>query len=312
MQALCAACQSKMPVMQDSGTDRCSGEEPVNAGVLKERLDGLISHYDSRFIDTDPVALLHRFQDPRDCEVAGLAISSLAYGSASQIIRSAEAMLSITGPSPSSFAENLTIDEAEHVFQSFKHRWTDGSDMVRLWLALGDILRCHGSLGAFAESLDNPTEDTIENLMNRFSAAFTLNQPGFKSSDRKRKPPSYLIPAPSSGSACKRLALFFRWMVRGPDGIDLGLWRFISPARLVIPLDRHIARMGRRLGLTRQNGDNWKTALDITAALRSLDPRDPLRYDFALVRPGITGACPPQGNGCGGCMLEGMCKTENG
>jgi len=283
------------------------GETVVADTVLKERLDMLMAQYDVRYIDTDPVTLVHRFSDPRDCETAGLAISALAYGAAGQIIKSSEAMLSITGPSPSSFAENLTAARAERVFRTFKHRWTDGHDMARLWLAMGDILRRHGSLGAFAATLDTPVEDTIETVMNRFSAAFAEHRANLKPGVKRGKSPSYLIPAPSSGSACKRLALFFRWMVRGPDGIDLGLWRFISPARLVIPLDRHIARMGRRLGLTCRKGDDWKTALDITATLRRMEPIDPLRYDFALVRPGITGLCPPKGSGCRECLLEGLC-----
>jgi endonuclease III len=97
-------------------------------------------------------------------------------------------------------------------------------------------------------------------------------------------------------------------MARGPDGIDFGLWKFISPARLVIPVDRHIARMAALLGLTARRSPDWKMALDITRALRALDPEDPVRYDFALVRPGITGECPPSSrDGCRGCILGEVC-----
>jgi uncharacterized protein (TIGR02757 family) len=103
--------------------------------------------------------------------------------------------------------------------------------------------------------------------------------------------------------------MYFRWMVRGPDGVDFGLWRFISPSRLVVPVDRHMARMAALLGLTDRRAGDWRTALDITRALRELDPDDPLRYDFALVRPGILRSCTSSSTGDrGSCALGGVCR----
>ena len=164
------------------------------------------------------------------------------------------------------------------------------------------------SLGALVRNLDNPEEKTIEGLLTRISEWITAEYSGEFHGNSNRKNISYLIPSPSNGSACKRLTMFFRWMVRGPDDIDFGLWRFIDPSRLVIPVDSHIARMSRMLGLSARRSPDWKMALEITESLRLLDPDDPLRYDFALVRPGIVGACTKAINGdCPECSLNGVC-----
>ncbi|MFC1485460.1 TIGR02757 family protein [Candidatus Latescibacterota bacterium] len=277
--------------------------------ALKSGLDRLATLFDKSYRETDPVAVIHRFSDPSDREVAGLVVSALSYGAAAQIRRSADDMFARIDRSPAVFARNLTERRAEAAFHGFKHRWTDGRTMARLWCAIGDILNKQGSLGAFVLSIDNPRDDTIEGTMIRFAERINHVSGSSSSTFTGMEGKTILIPSPAAGSACKRLAMYFRWMVRGPDGVDFGLWDFISPARLVIPLDRHIARMSRRLGLTARRSDDWKTALDITRSLRRLDPRDPLRYDFALVRPGILGICPPRGNGrCGCCPLNEVCR----
>ncbi|HZN92334.1 MAG TPA: DUF2400 family protein [Myxococcales bacterium] len=119
-----------------------------------------------------------------------------------------------------------------------------------------------------------------------------------------------MLPAVGGGAA-KRLNLYLRWMVRGPDEVDFGIWTRVSPARLVIPLDTHIHRMARHLGLTRRKTAGWKTAEEITAALRRIDPADPVKYDFALCHFGMSGACPlkPARAVCEGCALLPACRT---
>jgi uncharacterized protein (TIGR02757 family) len=118
----------------------------------------------------------------------------------------------------------------------------------------------------------------------------------------------HLLPDPAGGSCAKRWMLFLRWMARPDDGTDLGLWPALPPAALIVPLDRHIGRFARRFGWTRRRADDRRTAEEITAALRRLDPVDPLRYDFALCHLGIDGRCPGPGAGrCAGCPLEGLC-----
>ena len=257
---------------------------------LKSCLDLLVDEYDHRYLTSDPVSLVHEYTSPNDREVAGFVVSALAYGAASQIQRSARAALLVMGQSPATYVRDLGCDEALLAFSSFRHRWTDGDDMAFLAWVAGKMLREFGSIGGCAASLNDGEESTVEGLMIRFSGWISGHRDGVFASVSARGH-GYLVPSPINGSACKRLALFFRWMGRGPDGIDFGLWRWLDPKRLIIPVDRHIARMAARLGLTVRTTPDWRMAQDITASLRRLDPDDPLRYDFALVRPGITGGC---------------------
>ncbi len=217
-------------------------------------------------------------------------------------------MLARIEGSPAQCAANLSLKECLLVFRGFKHRWTDGEDMGRLWHACGELISRHGSLGAFVQSIDDGRDNTIERTMVSFAGEFNRIAGSAKPFGLRGKKQAPLLPSPADGSACKRLALYFRWMVRGTDGIDLGVWNFISPSRLIIPLDRHISRMGRNLRLTTRHTNDWKTALEITRALRHLDPEDPLRYDFALVRPGILGMCPTR---CSSCPLGAVCRELN-
>jgi uncharacterized protein (TIGR02757 family) len=120
----------------------------------------------------------------------------------------------------------------------------------------------------------------------------------------------FLLPLPSRGSACKRLNLFLRWMVRPDDGIDFGIWKKISPSQLIIPLDTHVARIARRIGLTRRTSADWKTALEVTHALRQLDSADPVKYDFAICKLGMLGICPARHDPakCAACSLNPFCR----
>ena len=276
--------------------------------VLKRCLEVLASDYDSRFRDTDPVGIVHRFDSPCDIEIAGFIVSALAFGSARQIRRSAGDVLTRIENEPTWFARDLTPEKALETFRDFKHRWTVGSDIAFLFCVLGRALDEEGSLGALVQKLDNPREKTIEGLMVRLSEWMCSRYSEEFSRHSRRSTISYFVPSPAQGSACKRLAMFFRWMVRGPDGIDFGLWTFINPARLVIPLDSHVARMAELLGLCSRRTPDWKMALEITETLRRLDPEDPVKYDFALVRPGILGTCTSTARGdCCSCILSDVC-----
>lgn len=281
---------------------------PARIARLKSCLDRLAEDYGPSFLDSDPVGIVHGYTGDTDREVAALVASSLAYGGASQIRASVRAALEPAGDSPARFAWSLTPETAVGIFRTFKHRWTGGGDLAFLLWTAGRIIDVYGSIGALVSSLDDPAEATIEGVMTRFSEHLLSRYDKQFSEGGARNGISYLVPSPAGGSACKRLAMFFRWMVRGPDGVDFGLWRFIDPARLVVPVDRHIARMGALLGMTARRSADWRMALDITACLRRLDPRDPVRYDFALVRPGILGQCTSGGRGdCSSCNLRTVC-----
>jgi uncharacterized protein (TIGR02757 family) len=273
---------------------------------LKECLDRLATEYGSAFLDTDPVSLLHTYGDPGDAEVVGLVTACLAYGGAAQIIGSARDALERLGPAPARTVGGMDHDTARRLFRGFRHRWTTGEEMAALVTGIGCVIARHGSLGELVREIDGPDDPDITGLLTRFTGRIRSYMPAPARS--RRGGSGYLLPSPAGGSACKRTALYFRWMVRGPDGIDLGLWRWISPARLVIPLDRHIAHMARRLDLTTRRTPDWRMATAITDMLRRLDPDDPLRYDFALVRPGITGVCAADGSGCAECAVASICR----
>ena len=276
--------------------------------TLKSCLDSLAAGYDERFLDSDPVAIVHRYSSPSDIEVAGFIVSSLAYGNAAQIRKSAEEIFARIEIAPSSFARDLTPQRVIETFRGFKHRWTTGSDVALLFCIIGRALDEEGSLGALVQKLDNPGERTIEGLLVRLSGWMRARLDDAFANRVKRTTLSYFVPSPAQGSACKRLAMFFRWMVRGPDRVDFGLWKFIDPARLVVPLDSHIARMAKLLGLSSRHTPDWKMALQITDTLRRLDPEDPIRYDFALVRPGILRECTATKRGdCSSCVLCDVC-----
>lgn len=281
----------------------------MDRSLLKQSLDRLADEYGSGYLDTDPVGIVHRYADPGDIEVAGLVASALGYGGAAQIRRSAADALDRAGTSPAWFAANSETVEAIARFRGFRHRWTIGTDIALLFLAAGEMIRGYGSIGALVQTLDDPAEETVEGTIGRFAEWIRARCAEQAAKAGCPVPGRSLVPSPRDGSACKRPAMYFRWMVRGPDGTDFGLWRFISPARLVIPVDRHMARMAVLLGLSARKSADWRMALDITRALRALDPDDPLRYDFALVRPGIIRACTAAAAGeCGSCALGGVCR----
>jgi uncharacterized protein (TIGR02757 family) len=284
-----------------------------NPALLKKNLDRLVTDYGPRHLDTDPLGVVHEYTVPEDIEVTGFVVSALGYGGTRQIRQSAHAVLARTGGAPARFAAETTPEELLERFRGLKHRWSDAGDIAFLFRVAGEMIRRYGSIGELVRSLDNRTDETIEGVMTRFAHWIGERYTEFFPRNEPRTHISSPMPSPGSGSACKRPAMYFRWMTRGPDGIDFGLWNFISPARLVIPVDTHIARMARRLGLTSRKSADWKMALDITRALRSLNPDDPVRYDFALVRPGILGHCPPSGAGkCRECTLKNICREAVG
>jgi uncharacterized protein (TIGR02757 family) len=291
--------------------DSLPQHESTHIAALKICLDRLLDNYGTDYLDTDPLGIVHRYKNPADIEIAGFIASALAFGGAPQIRKSVEKALMPAGDSPTDFAANLSQENAEKFFRGFYHRWTKEAEIAGLFLALGNIVREYGSIGSFVKTLYNPEDETISFTMAGLSGKIlgsVSEMPAIKESKVKNGGISYLVPSPVSGSACKRLAMYFRWMVRGPDGLDFGLWKFIPSSKLVIPLDRHIARMGQILGLTGRKSTDWKMAVEITDTLRLLDPEDPVKYDFALVRPGITGKCRDANHGeCSGCELKDVC-----
>ncbi len=245
-------------------------------GATPEQLEQLYRTYNRReFVTPDPVEFLYRYENPADREIVGLIASSLAYGRVGQIKKSVEAVLEPMGMSPARFVRDASPGSLNSTFLRFRHRFTTGEEMVGMLLGARNVLRRYGSLNTlFVRSFG---EGEIMPALCRFTEELSAGYGSRRSS---------LLPAPARGSACKRLHLFLRWMVRR-DGIDPGGWDTIPPSALVVPLDTHMHRVCLGLGLTRRRQGDIKTVLEITDAFREMVPHDPVRYDFILTRPGI-------------------------
>ena len=255
---------------------------------LRSRMDALYQHYDHRFVDPDPLEFVRRQTTDADREVVGLIASSLAYGNVKQIKRSIARVVDLLGDRPAETVDRLQPADARRLLGRFKHRFNDARDVACLLYFIRQIRAGAGSVEAFfARGEAGPVD--MESALASFSArVLALDHGGLYG--RRRLPASagvrFFFPSPRDGSACKRLNLYLRWMVRR-DGVDLGVWRGVDPASLVIPLDAHIYTIARRVGLTRYRSPGWPMAVDITRRLRRLDPRDPVKYDFAFHRMGL-------------------------
>lgn len=246
--------------------------------IPRERLDELYALCNRRnLVHPDPLEFLYDYHELRDRELAGLVASSLAYGRVTQILKSVASVLRRLGPSPFLFIVNTTPKELFTLFADFKHRFTTGEELA--WMLWG--ARCaieeHGSLhDCFVSGLGND-DPTILPALATFVKALGSNLPDCRNS---------LLPSPAGGSACKRLNLFLRWMVR-QDDVDPGGWDKVPPSKLIIPLDTHMHRIGLRMNMTGRRQGNMRTAMEITRAFGQISPGDPTRYDFSLTRLGI-------------------------
>lgn len=266
---------------------------------VKDRLDTLYASFNCVDSATDPIHIVRRFADPADREVVGFCASALAFGRVASVLQSVERLLVLLGPSPARFVRDFEPRLKRAAFSGFVHRWTRGDNLVALIIAMQQMLR-RGSIEAyFLDGYDEGAPDVsaaLESFSNRARAI-----------DQKA---AYFFSRPSSGAACKRLNLFLRWMVR-KDAVDFGLWTKVAPAKLVIPLDTHVIRVGRCLRLTRYTSPGWKMAADITESLRQIDPVDPVKYDFSLCHLGMADQCGfnrEQGDSL--CPLGGVCRPH--
>jgi uncharacterized protein (TIGR02757 family) len=188
------------------------------------------------------------------------------------------------------------------------HRWTTGADLTALMLVLQRMLQTGSIEAFFLEGYDAGSPDLSAALESFSTRAMETDlRPAY--GNRKPRPGvGYFFSRPSCGGACKRLNLFLRWMVR-EDSVDFGIWKNVSPSKLVVPLDTHVIRVGRCLGLTRYTSPGWKMAADITASLRNLDPHDPVKYDFSLCHLGMANQCGfNRAQRDSACPLRGVCR----
>lgn len=269
---------------------------------IASALEALVGRFDGRFLDTDPLGIVRRFPDPSDREVAGLLAAGLAYGRVASIRASLERLFAMLGTRPSRFVDALEPRRDARRLERFVHRFHTGRDVAVL---LGLVRRARetaGSLEAFFTGADpEPGSETIGPALDRFGTRlFALGD--VAPADRVR----FFLPLPARGSVCKRSCLFLRWMVRPEDGVDCGVWKSVSPSRLVLPLDTHLIRVVRALGWTRRTSPGWAMALEATSRLRRIDPDDPVRFDFALSRLGILGLLKAKEGRLDRRLLEGV------
>ncbi|MHC4200561.1 MAG: TIGR02757 family protein [Planctomycetota bacterium] len=246
--------------------------------VDTQALERLYAHYNRReFVHPDPLEFLYRYDDVRDREVAGVVASSLAYGRVGQILKSVAKVLDRMTGRPAEFLERASATQLRRTFAGFTHRFTSGEDVARLLCGMKRVMKRHGSLEACFAAGMNDTDETVLPALAAFVDALANGANGR---------PGSLLPDPAKGSACKRLHLFLRWMVRR-DAVDPGGWELVAPSKLVVPLDTHMFRLCRGFEFTRRRQAGARAALEVTARFRELAPDDPVRYDFALTRLGI-------------------------
>ena len=240
------------------------------------------------YLEIDPLTVVHRFRSAgqSDLEIAALVSACLAYGRVENIIGMLDALFGRITGRLADFTVNTNLKEKKSVFKGMRYRFNTGSDVALLFEAIKNANADSGSLGRlFADKLnkgDTNVRDALESFVSRLKAyagrASGADSPGF----------AFLLPSPRSGSACKRMCMFLRWMVRPDDGIDLGLWSAMVPSSmLVIPVDTHVAKGARQLRMTTRGTADWIMAEEITSALRTVDPQDPVRFDFSLCRAGM-------------------------
>jgi uncharacterized protein (TIGR02757 family) len=260
-------------------------------GPLKPALDRLYAEFNYPDSAADPIQIVRRFPRRDDREVVGFIAASLAFGRVASVLQSIERVLAIAGGEPAEYVRHFEPRRDGRAFKDVVHRWTRGPDLVALLWVTRQILDRSGSIERFFSDGDDPSASSVGPAIDSFSArALSLDLRTAYGRVPVRPGVGYFFPRASAGSGCKRLNLFLRWMVRH-DALDLGVWTTIPPSKLIIPLDTHVARVGRCLGLTRYTSPGWRMAEDITASLRRLDPSDPVKYDFSLCHIGMMNAC---------------------
>ncbi len=276
-----------------------------------DALDSLYRDFNREDSASDPVHRVRPYRDPADREIAGFCAAALAFGRVASVLASIDRLFTIMGPRPAQFVRDFDPGGAHPDLRSMVHRWTRGQDLAALLWILRQMLERSGSIEAFFIAGDHPARPDVSDALDSFShRALALDIERAYGRVPKRPGVCYFFPRPSAGSACKRLNLFLRWMVR-KDEVDLGVWTGVPASRLIVPLDTHVIRLGRCLRLTRYASPGWKMAADITASLRALDPHDPVRFDFSMCHVGMMNACGfGRRQGDSQCPLKGQCHPR--
>lgn len=244
---------------------------------MRERLDTLYNTFNRPcYIHPDPLEWIYRFETSADREIAGFIASAFAFGRVGQILITLERVFGVMGASPSVYLAQATQKSLKRDFNGFVYRFVRDHHLTDFLYGLSCLIHRFGSLeNAFEAGLSHNGETVIPAMA---SLVRRLRENG--------PDPGYLLADPDKGSACKRMNLFLRWMVR-KDDVDPGIWSVLTPERLIVPLDTHMHAISRKLGLTSRSQADMRTALHVTEAFSHINQDDPVKYDFSLTRFGI-------------------------
>lgn len=247
-------------------------------GQLKGLLDHYVALYNTpSFIENDPISIPHQFTLKQDIEIAGLWTAVFSWGQRKTIINKSSELMSLMDNSPHDFIVNHQEKDRKR-FDSFVHRTFQYTDTIYFLTYLQQYYREHESLELIFRCDDST--NIKDGLIGFHNAFFSLADAPVRT--RKH------IATPTRNSACKRINMFLRWMVRSDHfGVDFGIWNHIKPSQLFIPLDVHVDRIARKLGLLQRKQTDWRAVVELTGNLRKLDPEDPVKYDYALFGMGV-------------------------
>jgi uncharacterized protein (TIGR02757 family) len=279
---------------------------------LRTRLDALYDGFNRPDSALDPIQIVQRYERLEDREIVGFVAAGLAFGRVASVMASIEAVCRLLGPEPARMVRTFDPARQAAALDGHVHRWIRGRDLVALLWILHRLIDEHGSIERCLAGGLEPDAVDVGGALERFSTAARAID--LRPIYGRRVPANpgvcYFFARPSTGSACKRLNLFLRWMVRR-DAIDPGGWIAIRPSQLIVPLDTHTIRVGRCLRFTRRATPGWKMAVEITTALRRFNADDPVRYDFSLCHLSMMGACgwgTRRGNAR--CLLKEFCRPR--
>jgi uncharacterized protein (TIGR02757 family) len=232
------------------------------------------------FVEDDPISIPHRFSLKQDIEIMGFFAAILSWGQRVTVINNCRKLAAWMDDSPHDFI--LHHQETDLLrFEKFVHRTFNSTDLLGLLAFFRQYYSQHESLETAFSGGMSPNELNVGPGIQHFHDLVMQSE---TTAGRTKKH----LPAPSGKSTCKRINMYLRWMVRQDDaGIDFGIWQGIQPSQLICPLDVHVERHARRLGLIERKNTDWQTALELTDCLRIIDPHDPVRFDFALFGMGI-------------------------
>jgi uncharacterized protein (TIGR02757 family) len=252
--------------------------KPLHTEELKEFLDAKVLEYNQpKFIESDPIQVPHQFSKKEDIEIAGFLTATIAWGNRKSIIKNAHRLIALLDNSPYEFVLNHKDSDLEALLP-FVHRTFNGDDCVQFIKSLQHIYRNHKGLeGLFVKyQKSDSLQMAIHQLKTHFFEIEHLPRTQKHISDPLKK------------SAAKRINMFLRWMIRNDHtGVDFGIWNTLSPAQLSCPLDVHSGNVARKLGLLERKQNDAKALLELDTSLRQLDPKDPVKYDFALFGLGV-------------------------